>query len=871
MASIVLDEVEKTFRTLLLDVVKFIEETPNIESSNVSLPEKLAKAPLTIRWTGGWVRDKLIHVPSKDIDVAINKMTGYQFAMCIKNFLELPHVSEKYGKKPLKLHKIEANPDKSKHLETTTIRLFDLDIDFVNLRKETYTEESRNPQVEFGTPEEDALRRDATINAMFYNIHTSSVEDFTNRGLEDLKNGIIRTPLDPRTTFLDDPLRVLRLIRFATRYGYEIDEDSRKSMASKDIKKALMAKITRERVWTELEKMLRGPDPKAALKYVHDLGLYEVVFVDPSNPDFYHPDLVNWSTVYSLVDEIIHETSISTQTIKAIAVHDKESEFIAWMIASLVPWTDAPEAPPLKSGRAAPPMIATVAKEGLKTTSKLWDLYTLSVQHMEAIRTFKSKSSLARDSLGMAIRKWGPTWTQQVLFSMVHEVMEEPDKKMGILKAYSEFLNKCKAMNLLEAYSFKPLLDGKQLAAALSTKPGVWMKTALDVVMAWQLRNPENTDKDAVLEQVRTWKETYQPEPEPPKKKQKKQGELTSDLTTHFLRLTLRPLFSQTPRPHDLTEAGRRNINASVLRKDISGVFDEDIRPWKTKDSWALDLLLWVCKSLDHECVEREWGVLIPPVLTVLDDTDVEIKTRGCQLLQNLLLNTPSDLLKRTGLVPVFEESLLSCTSYLPTLTPEKESITILNAAFPALIALADAAYPISPEQTHSPPKVKFLLKVLRQAFFAGYKHAGENIRVAETLLINLVPLLRALGIDSVIHLKDLVPILSDLLDDPFGPASPALMTAGLKASAELIQVARPRIGYYRGSILKGLTGLWLRLDEDKGLEQSETDSLRERLRDVFAALDDAVKSENEWNKDWAKERKSLTDADERLSKLFAS
>jgi tRNA nucleotidyltransferase/poly(A) polymerase len=77
----------------------------------------------------------------------------------------------------------------------------------------------------FGTAEEDSLRRDLTINALFYNINTGEVEDFTNKGLEDLKAGIIRTPLGPEQTFKDDPLRILRVFRFAARYEFSCDPE----------------------------------------------------------------------------------------------------------------------------------------------------------------------------------------------------------------------------------------------------------------------------------------------------------------------------------------------------------------------------------------------------------------------------------------------------------------------------------------------------------------------------------------------------------------------------------------------------------------------------------------------------------------------
>lgn len=101
-------------------------------------------------------------------------------------------------------HTVARQPDKSKHLETAILRLFGLDLDFVNLRKETYADDSRNPYMEFGTAKEDAVRRDATINALFYNLNTEEVEEFTG-GLGDMERRIIRTPLEPLQTFKDDP------------------------------------------------------------------------------------------------------------------------------------------------------------------------------------------------------------------------------------------------------------------------------------------------------------------------------------------------------------------------------------------------------------------------------------------------------------------------------------------------------------------------------------------------------------------------------------------------------------------------------------------------------------------------------------------
>ena len=237
---------EKLLCQLFYDVSDYIETL-----SSKGKPE--------LRFTGGWVRDKLLGLPSKDIDVGISSMTGLQFGKCIQEYVSSPKGVAKYSKYKLgSLHKIEANPEKSKHLETITTNVFGLDVDLVNLRKEEYADDSRNPLMEFGTPDEDALRRDATVNALFYNLSSHEVEDFTGKGLDDMENKIIRTPLSPYQTFKDDPLRVLRCIRFAARLGYSIDPEAEKAMSDESIKDALKLKISRERVGIEIEKMLRG-------------------------------------------------------------------------------------------------------------------------------------------------------------------------------------------------------------------------------------------------------------------------------------------------------------------------------------------------------------------------------------------------------------------------------------------------------------------------------------------------------------------------------------------------------------------------------------------------------------------------------------
>ena len=461
-----LTEIEQTLRQLLLDVASYVDQLPSTSGQDeVALPEKLAKEPIILRFTGGWVRDKLLGVPSHDIDVAINKMTGLQFGLRLKEYLEIPGNPERYGlegvatteKQSAKagttdksktvggLHKIEANPEKSKHLETVTTKILGLDIDLVNLRKETYTDDSRNPQMEFGTPEEDAMRRDATVNALFYNINTEQIEDFTNQGFDDMAKRIIRTPLEPYQTFKDDPLRVLRLIRFASRLDYTIDSESLKAMSDPDIKDALRKKISRERVGVELEKALRGPDPHDAMRLVYELGLYFTIFSDPTVEDskHYRPD--EQGTI-ALIDEL-KSLLDSGSDLPELLVRDADERHLAWLLTAIVPYRDAPQHEAPEPGRKVPPPIPTgVTREGIKATNKTCEIVTASVRNLNEItrlvdgvdtqkrRAQKQPGSedlTARDTLGMAVRRWGPTWRSQMMYALLVELVDHRDNVDG--------------------------------------------------------------------------------------------------------------------------------------------------------------------------------------------------------------------------------------------------------------------------------------------------------------------------------------------------------------------------------------------------------------------------------------------------------
>ncbi|EEY68684.1 tRNA nucleotidyltransferase, putative [Phytophthora infestans T30-4] len=233
-------------------------------------------APKTqLRVAGGWVRDKLRGAESEDIDIALDNLMGAKFARYITKFQrdrKLP---------PSSVGVVKANSDKSKHLEVATVTIEGSTVDLVHLRAEEYTPDSRVPEVTFATPEDDASRRDLTINALFYNLHTRHVEDFTGKGVNDLKNGVIRTPREPVQTFLDDPLRVLRALRFACEFGFTLDPALETAvLEQREIVGAMRRKVSRERIGIEVRKMLSGNDPVRAFGLLRKFYLLELVFND---------------------------------------------------------------------------------------------------------------------------------------------------------------------------------------------------------------------------------------------------------------------------------------------------------------------------------------------------------------------------------------------------------------------------------------------------------------------------------------------------------------------------------------------------------------------------------------------------------------
>ncbi|KAI5190221.1 hypothetical protein NEMIN01_0920 [Nematocida minor] len=235
---------------------------------------------MTYRVAGGWVRDRIMSIPCNDIDIAIDRSSGAVFAEGFINYLK-DQSEEVHG-----YHVVAFNHEKAKHLETASLQYLGYSIDFVALRTEEYAG-SRIPVVRTGTPQEDANRRDITINSLFYNINTEKVEDYTGKGVSDIEEKKIRTPLDPMETFADDPLRILRVLRFAARLSFEIVPEILSVLGEKSLHTKLGQIVSKERVGQEIKKTLAHAGYKTALLTMAEYGITKVIlpFADVSLED----------------------------------------------------------------------------------------------------------------------------------------------------------------------------------------------------------------------------------------------------------------------------------------------------------------------------------------------------------------------------------------------------------------------------------------------------------------------------------------------------------------------------------------------------------------------------------------------------------
>ncbi|MFZ1791071.1 MAG: HD domain-containing protein [Saprospiraceae bacterium] len=208
---------------------------------------------------GGYVRDRLLARPTKDIDI-----------VCVGDGIVLAEAAAQ------KLHPVP-KVTVFKRFGTAMLRYHEVELEFVGARKESYSLDSRKPSVESGSLEDDQNRRDFTINALAISLNPDNFGEIIDpfNGLHHLTTKSIKTPLEPGKTFSDDPLRIMRAIRFATQLDFEIEAHTFKALSTY---KSRLRIISKERITTELEKIMAAHKPSTGFKMLMDTGILELIF-----------------------------------------------------------------------------------------------------------------------------------------------------------------------------------------------------------------------------------------------------------------------------------------------------------------------------------------------------------------------------------------------------------------------------------------------------------------------------------------------------------------------------------------------------------------------------------------------------------------
>lgn len=439
---------------------------------------------VTIRVAGGWVRDKLlasIHSSkfhySEDVDLAIDTMSGEEFAKLIG----YPFIG---------------NPGQSEHLASVVINFKDLGIsvDANRMRKETYRVDSRIPEIEPGSPLDDTKRRDFTINSLYYNIHSKEIEDFMECGVKDLKDGLIRTPKDALESFDEDPLRILRAIRFAARFEFRLDESILTAIDEK--KHLILEKVSRERISEEILKcILLYPDWKVALRILHilqDLKLFELVFQVPKldsvsgKPFKYLPVDFSWNR------ENI-ERSISLVG-KLVALSSSKPKLHRSSLLAAIFWPMREFQYEFKKSKLRP-LPELVLQQSLKLPNKSMEetgrILDSAARFVEVIQkiSFPAQEPFTEFvvTLGHIIYESKELWKSG--FDLARVVLEDDSK---------DSFENLERWILLESglndiWHWKPLFDGKRLMQVLNVK-GPQVGELLKLQLSWRFMNPEGSE-----------------------------------------------------------------------------------------------------------------------------------------------------------------------------------------------------------------------------------------------------------------------------------------------------------------------------------------------------------------------------------------
>ncbi|ELP84001.1 polyA polymerase, putative [Entamoeba invadens IP1] len=435
-----------------------------------------------LRVVGGWVRDKLLGRESHDIDITVDNMPSYDFSVYLQKYIQENTTHQISG-----IGVIQPNPSSGKHLLTSTLRIDNIPIDICCLRPENFGSDSTG----VGTPLSDARRRDFTINSLFYRVNDGVIEDMTQQGLSDLSAHVIRTPIPPQETLVDDPLRALRAIRFSAKMCYTIDPHLIEVMKSDTLKIGICSTISRERIGNEILGMIQTGHQSYCFEKLMEVGYYTVIFGEC--------DEVQVLSVMKSYEELS----------KAFTIFNEEHR-VYGAIASATFWFIGMN--DLKNMKV--PRVQGIIMEALKLSTAIKNNVALIHSGYLEVKKLDFQQNYTRLDLGRIVLSAEALWREAIcLYAAIKSPItvkyEKSDDGGQVEKKTVQWvgniIQKIEQNGLENCYKMRPKINGDEIAKILGRKKGPWLKEILRGVIEMQIERPEATHND-ILDYVKNWK-----------------------------------------------------------------------------------------------------------------------------------------------------------------------------------------------------------------------------------------------------------------------------------------------------------------------------------------------------------------------------
>ena len=419
---------------------------------------------------GGSVRDLEMNNEIKDIDLVIDLPNGgVDFAEWCREqgYTKTVVVYQTYG--------------------TAAMKILNQDIECVMTRGEKYLDNgSRNPTVEFSDINEDAFRRDLTINALYYNVSNGKILDPTGYGIKDIENKIIRTTnKNPDIVFIDDPLRILRCIRFQTRYGWNIEEQTYKAM-KRNVRR--LSIITKERIRDEFNKILLCKNAVIGINCLHEIGAMEYI-----SPEF--------EQCYGLTQNAYHFGDVAAHTLAVLDYHCNHYEpNLVERLACLLHDIGKTITRSVKDGKihfynheyASAGMTATILKYLKYDNNTIDEVYFLIQNHMRTKQCGDGCHYIKDKVLNKLLYDCKTLERFKSLMRVIDCDNESHAVKHCIHNQYSELVPKVEAdKNHMKMFGYKLPITGNDIMEALNIGPCPMIAKINDRLIKRAFYNPD--------------------------------------------------------------------------------------------------------------------------------------------------------------------------------------------------------------------------------------------------------------------------------------------------------------------------------------------------------------------------------------------